>query len=121
MKVRLTLLVVACDKYSPGGYSAHLFFTDDQELPRSYISTKGVEETIADLSGKYFLTDYRWMDYGIIDFRRISNTESEVVYGASVPRVLNTIKSGSFVPHTETKEIDSYYAKLLSRRAVSIL
>jgi len=121
VKVRITLLVVACDKYSPGGYCPELFFTDDQELPNAYLSTKSVEETIASLSGKYFLTDYRWMNYGIVDFRRISNTESEVVYGSYIPRVLNTIKSGSFVPHTETKEMDSYYARLLSRRPASIL
>tara|TARA_R100000008_G_C3550765_1_gene150275 strand:+ start:288 stop:653 length:366 start_codon:yes stop_codon:yes gene_type:complete len=121
VKVKLTILVVACDKYAGMGYSPELFLTDDGELPSSYISTKSVEEEIAKLSGKYFLTDYRWMNYGIIDFRRISNTESEVVYGSFLPKILNTIKSGSFVPHTHTKEMDSYYVRLLSRRPASIL
>jgi len=123
MRVRLTFIVVQSVKNLHFSNPRHfqIFFTDDSQIPYGYMSTKDEHETLREISDKYFHTDFDWMDKKVFGFRRLNQEECEVVYGAYVPEILGSNKSGFFMPDCNLKkyniEMDVYYEELLSRRS----
>tara|TARA_R110002020_G_scaffold93738_1_gene225967 strand:- start:2061 stop:2444 length:384 start_codon:yes stop_codon:yes gene_type:complete len=121
MKIKLTYIVVQSLKRTTHFSSPkffQIFFTDDNLFPSTYISTKDENETLREISNKYFSCDFGWMKKELAGFRRLNKEECEVVYTCYIPEVLDINKSGYFVPDCNLEklniEIEPYYEGLLA-------
>ena len=123
MKIKVTLLIGKTVKtlhISDPRYF-QLYLCDDMSLPQGYMSTKDDKETVNDIISKYFHIDPTWLNVEVTGFRRVNNSDAEVVYTIIMPEVSGSNKSGNFFPYREIQrldiEIDEYYEPLISRRS----
>ena len=126
MKIKVTLLIGKTVKtlhISDPRYF-QLYLCDDMGLPQGYMSTKDEKETVNDIISKYFHIDPTWLNVEVTGFRRVNNSDAEVVYTIIMPELLGSNKSGNFFPYTEIKKldikIDEYYEPLISRRSSQV-
>jgi len=121
MRVKLTYIATQHQKklaFTDPSYF-QIFFTDDNELPSKYMSTKDEHKTLEEVLKKYFYSGHDWMSAKLIGFRRIDQDECEAVYASYMPHVRSINKSGRFISDRELEDnditIDPYYEELLSR------
>ena len=126
MKVKLTLIFMQINKntgYNNDNY-AKVYFTDDNELPSVFASTKSVKETLRELSLSHFEIDFEWLEKTIQDFRIVKDTKypytfvAEAVYIVCVPEILGVLKNGNLLSFAKIQEkqieLDSFYERAIT-------
>lgn len=126
MKVKLTLIFMQINKNSGYGNDnyAKVYFTDDNELPSIFASTKSVKETLRELCIKHFEIDFEWLEKTIQDFRIIKDSKypytfiSEAVYIVYAPEILGVLKNGNLLSFSKIQEkqieLDSFYERAIT-------
>ena len=122
MKTKITLLIISCQKnVSPEDATfANIFLDENLKPPSRYISTKSASETIRDMCSYYLNIHPRWLTFEISDFRKCSISECEVVYTCYLPVITDACISGKFHSHLNVPNLDTYYARILSRQRFTI-
>jgi hypothetical protein len=126
MKVKLTLIFIQINKksgYGNGDY-AKVYFTDDDELPSIFASTKSVKETLRELSLRHFEVDFEWLEKSIQDFRIVKDSKypytfiAEAVYIIHAPEILGVLKNGNLLSFKKIQEkqieLDSFYERAIT-------
>lgn len=119
MKVKITLIITS--KNARYGVMdpkrVKVLLGDDFTPPSKYMSTDNEEEALKSLCDKWVNYHYDWLIKDLIGFRKIDNSESEVVYLTTVPAMGGCNKIGSFysAKQIDEIEIDGYYVQLISK------
>ena len=119
MKVRITLAITSHDNryglLSPK--RVKVLVNDDLSLPHKYLSTDNEDEALRTVCSKYLNYHYGWLVKDLIAFRKIDNSEVEVVYLTTVPAMKGCHRQGNFysAAQVDNMEIDDYYVQLISK------
>lgn len=121
MIVRLTL--IACQNDHTKNFDSDDYFkllvNNDYELPSCLISSKDEKQTLKNLYEDYLNVAFDWVNISLLDFRKKSLNECEVVYGCKMPVIINAAKKGMFISHNQKIHLDNFYEQILSSRTRS--
>mgnify|MGYP003659549792 CR=1 FL=1 len=118
MKIKITLLPVAFNS-DPDSFNKNrnILLTDEDKPISRYMLSESAEECLEKLCGKYLFYSEGWLDITLVDFRRTSDSECEVVYFTQFPYIEGFHKSGTpdilFSKETIEK-LGEYYVGILS-------
>jgi len=122
MKIKISYLVIKLDK--------SLFPTDDNYirtllngeglLPFAYMGTGDESFTLRSIHEKYLNVDYEWATKMLCGFRKLSQSEAEVVYITTLSLAGGIEKRGDFytfsnMEKSKLPELDPYYVELISK------
>lgn len=130
MKVKITLIVVQYNKniHHTNDNYVKLFFTNENQLPSVFASTKTEVETLKGLSDKYFKIDFEWFEKRLADFRIVNNQGqmiAETVYIVHTPEIIDSVKNGKFLSFSQTHELgielEPFYERSITGTARPVL
>jgi hypothetical protein len=119
MKVKITLIVTSHDNrygiLNPN--RVKLLVCEDLSMPSKYLGSDNEDETLRSICSKHLNYHYDWLIKDLIAFRKMNNSESEVVYLTTIPSMDGCHKMGNFysAEQIDNLEIDSYYVQLVSK------
>ena len=130
MKLKITFIVVQCDKRTnisdPNRF--RILLDDNMNFPSKYISTKDEFDTLKELSDKFLRVDFNWLPKEIRGFRKLQKESLELktpvfelVYSSYMPVILGSERSGYFFTEKEIDnagiEIEEFYQDVLSSKS----
>jgi len=120
MKVKITLLVTSQDsKFNVLDPRRVKVLLDEAFCPpHKYLSTKNEDETLEELCESYLNFHYNWLVKSLVGFRKVDDTEVEVIYFSSIPNMDGCNKDGVFYSVKEiekNKRMEEYYEQFISK------
>jgi hypothetical protein len=119
MLVRLTTIICQNDHTKPVDSDDYfkILLDMDHNLPSCLISTKDEKQTLKSLYEEYLNVPFDWLNISLLDFRKKTFNECEVIYGCKMPPIMNAAKKGKFISQNSNIYLDNFYERLISSRS----
>ena len=120
MKLRITLIVAQQNPHVSiqSDDFLKILVDNNMNLPSVFMSTKDEKQTLQELYEQYMHVSFDWATINLLDFRRKSTNECEVIYGCKMLNIIGAENhsKGKFVSQNCNIGLGTYYEELLSRR-----
>ena len=122
MKIKISYLVITMNKslFPTDDNYIKTLLTNEGFLPSAYMGTGDESSTLRSIHEKYLNVDYEWTTKMLCGFRKLNQSEAEIIYITTLSLSGVIEKKGDFytfdkMEKSHLPELDPYYVELISK------